>query len=73
MINKVIAVYAIVDDILKGIGHKEDSRSQVSDAEIITTNLVGAMYFGGNHSLSCEYMKSTNLIPKMIGKSRFNP
>ena len=41
-------MYCIVDDLLKGIGHKEDSRRKVSDSEVITTSIVAALYFGGH-------------------------
>jgi hypothetical protein len=44
----------------------------MSDAEIITTSLVAAMFFGGNHSKACEYMKDHKLVKKMLEKSRFN-
>jgi hypothetical protein len=72
MINEIIVVYALVDDLLKTIGHKEDIRSQMSDAEIITSGIVSAMFFGGNHALTCCYLKEHNLVPKMLEKSRFN-
>jgi hypothetical protein len=72
MLNEIITVYAITDDLLKAIGHHEDSRRDMSDAEIITTALVAAMFFYGNHSKACSYMKDHNLIPKMLYKSRFN-
>ena len=42
MLNEIIAIYAITDDLLKGIGHDEDSRRVVSDAEIITKKLRGS-------------------------------
>jgi len=35
--SKIIALYCIVDDILKSLHHKEDIRVRVSDAEVITT------------------------------------
>lgn len=35
MLNKIIAIYAITDDLLKAIGHKDDLRCQMNDAEII--------------------------------------
>lgn len=50
--NKIIALYCIVDDLLKGIGHKEDKRRQVSDSEVITTALVSALYFGGHQDVA---------------------
>ncbi|MBD2279384.1 MAG: hypothetical protein HEQ13_24835 [Dolichospermum sp. DEX189] len=37
MLNEIIAIYAITDDLLKAIGHDEDSRRVMNDAEIITT------------------------------------
>ena len=72
MLNEIITVYAITDDLLKAIGHCEDCRRDMSDAEIITTALIAAMFFNGNHSAACSYMKDHNLIPKMLEKSRFN-
>ena len=50
MLKEIIAIYAITDDLLKAIGHEEDSRRVMSDAEIITTAVCAAMFFNGNHS-----------------------
>lgn len=72
MLNDIITIYAIVDDLLKGIGHSEDIRRQMSDAEIITTGLIAAIFFNGNHTNACSYMQDHNLIPNMLEKSRFN-
>jgi hypothetical protein len=72
MLNEIVTVYAIVDDLLKTIGHREDTRREMSDAEIITTAIIAAMFFSGNHSQACSYMKDHNLIPQMLEKSRFN-
>ena len=44
----------------------------MSDAEIITTVIIAAMFFKGNHSQAGGYMKDHNLIPHMLEKSRFN-
>ncbi len=72
MLNEIIAIYAITDDLLKGIGHDEDGRILVSDAEIITTAVCAAMFFNGNHSKACTYMQEHGLIRNMLDKSRFN-
>ncbi|MEB3219163.1 MAG: IS982 family transposase [Nostocales cyanobacterium 94392] len=72
MLNEIITVYAITDDLLKAIGHREDCRRDMSDAEIITTAITAAMFFNGNHSAACSYMKDHNLMPQMLEKSRFN-
>lgn len=70
--DKIIRIYCIVDDILKAVGHLEDSRRKVSDSEIITTALVSALYFGGHLDNGRGFMKMTNLVPAMLDKSRFN-
>jgi hypothetical protein len=44
----------------------------MNDAEIITTDFLPAIFFNGNHSKACSYMKDHNLISNMLEKSRFN-
>ncbi|AFZ24521.1 hypothetical protein Cylst_2291 [Cylindrospermum stagnale PCC 7417] len=63
MLNEIVTVYCLVDDLLKTIGHREDTRREMSDAEIITTAIIAAMFFSGNHSQACSYMKDHNLTP----------
>jgi hypothetical protein len=70
--DKIISIYCIVDDILKGIGHTEDVRRRISDSEIITTALISALYFGGHIDNGRNFMKMTRLVPGMLDKSRFN-
>lgn len=70
--DKIIALYCIVDDLLKGIGHQEDSRRKVSDSEVMTTAIVAALYFGGHQDNARQFMKITKLVPSMLDKSRFN-
>lgn len=70
--DKIISIYCIVDDILKGIGHKEDVRRRISDSEVITTALISALYFGGHIDNGRNFMKMTKLVPGMLDKSRFN-
>ncbi len=71
MLNETIAIYAIIDDLLKAIGHQEDCRRKMSDAEIMTTAMVAALFFGGNQVLARAYMRDQGLIPTMLEKSRF--
>jgi len=49
MEDKTIAIYSIIKDILKAIGHYEDKRRDMSDAEVITTAIVSTMFFSGNY------------------------
>ena len=70
--NKIIGIFCLVDDLLKGIRHKEDSRRRISDSEVITTALVSALYFGGHiEDHGRHMMKMTGMVPQILDKSRF--
>jgi hypothetical protein len=69
--SKIIALYCIVDDLLKAMHHYEDPTVRVSDSEIITTAFVSVLYFGGHLDHACHFMKLKGYVPRMLGKSRF--
>lgn len=72
MVNKCIAIYVFIDDLLKETKHNEPKNRNMSDAEIVTTVLVSAIYFSGHHEKAMSFMSSTGLVTHMLGKSRFN-
>lgn len=69
--DKIIALYCIVDDLLKEMHHYEDERVRVSDSEVITTAFVSVLYFGGHLENGCHFMKVKGYVPGILGKSRF--
>jgi len=69
--SKIIALYCIVDDMLKGLHHREDVRIRVSDSEVITTAFVSVLYFGGHLDNARCFMKMKGYVPRMLDKSRF--
>lgn len=66
-----IAIYCFVDDYLQIAGDKISAKRKISDAEIITTALVGARYFGGNLATASSYMQQHQKC-RMPHKSNFN-
>jgi hypothetical protein len=72
VIDHTTALYCITDDSLKAVGHREDARGELTDAEVITTGLVAALYFGGNIERSRSFMRSAGLMPRMLSKSRLS-
>ena len=44
----IVALYTICDDLLISIGHRNHPQAKMSEAEVMTTALVAARYFGGN-------------------------
>lgn len=69
--DKIIALYCIVDDLLKEMHHYEDRKVRVSDSEVITTAFVSVLYFGGHLDNARHFMKLKGYVPQMLGKSRF--
>lgn len=69
--DKIIALYCIVDDMLKEMRHWEDASVRVSDSEVITAAFVSVLYFGGHLENGRHFMKMKGYVPCMLGKSRF--
>ena len=72
MDDKIIATFCLCDDLLKAIHHPEDSQGQMNDAEVMTTALVAALFFRGNHESARAMLKQHGYIPQMLSKSRFS-
>lgn len=69
---QIVAIFCLCDDILKGLHHHEDGQCKMSDAEVMTTSIVAAVFFGGNMETTRTFMKEQSYIPNMLEKSRFN-
>ena len=72
MIDHTVALYCITDDLLKAVGHKDDRRRAMTDAEVLTTALLAAHCFGGNVEHSRRFLHETGLMPCMLSRSRLN-
>lgn len=72
MKDKAMAIYIFIDDLLIKIGHKEPEGRKTSDAEVIATAIVAGLYFKGHLEHAISFVRSTDLLPNMLGKSRFN-
>ena len=72
MDDKIVAIYSIVSDFLKAMHHHEDPQCQMNDAEVLTTAIVAALFFGANFELARSLLGQSKYIPSMLSKSRFN-
>ncbi len=48
MYDRTTAISCFIDDLLKAMQHREDSRCEFSDAEVVTTTIVAMLFYGGN-------------------------
>ena len=44
----------------------------MSDAEVMTTSIIAAIFFGGNMETTRTFLQEQVYIPNMLDKSRFN-
>lgn len=72
MDDQIIAIYCWCDDVLKALHHYQDPQRHLSDAEVMTTAIVAALYFSGNGERARDLLQDGGYIPAMLGKSRFN-
>jgi Transposase DDE domain len=54
------------------MNHRSDVQQRMSDAEVMTTAIVAAMYFCGNFEKARKHLSAPHYIPKMLSKSRLN-
>ena len=67
-----VAIYCYIDDFLKFSTHKsKNKKRKMSDAEVITTAIVAAQYFGGNYTPALSYMVSYHGV-QALDKSNFS-
>lgn len=72
MCDSTLAIYCFIDDFLKASGHCEDSRSEVTDAEVITIAINAMRHFGGNFQRSRLVLYELGLVKRLLSRSRFS-
>ncbi len=72
MDDTIVAIYCLCDDLLKALRHRDDPQSRMSDAEVMTTALVAARFFGGSHEHARALLGTPRYVPHMLSKSRFS-
>jgi hypothetical protein len=72
MYDRTLAIYCFVDDLLKAMQHREDSRCEFSDAEVVTTAIVAMLFYGGNCERSRLFLHAAGMMPRMLSRSRLS-
>lgn len=72
MDEQILAIYCLCDDLLRHMGYVEDTQAQMSNAEVVTTGLVAALYFGGSFERARALLQAPRYIPTMLSRSRLN-
>lgn len=69
---QIILVYCLCADLLIALHHHEDRQCQMSDAEVMTTAIVAALYFGGTYEHARKLLHEQGYIRDMLSKSQFS-
>ncbi len=72
MEDTITTTYYICDEFLKATGHRDDSQTRLSTAEVMTVALVASAFFGGNIEAARSFLDEYGYINKAISKSRLN-
>ena len=72
MYDRTLAIYCFIDDLLKAMQHREDSRCAFSDSEVVTTAIVAMLFFGGNFERARSLLHSSGMMPRMLSRSRLS-
>lgn len=72
MDTTLVLTYCLIDDMLQAIKHREAPQCTVTDAEVMTTALCAAQFFGGNFATARLFLKEQGYMPQMLSKSQFN-
>src|SRR5688500_18138626 len=67
----IVATYVVLDDSLKALGHQDDGRAQVTNAEILTVAVLAARYFQNHHERALTVSQQTGAMGR-LSVSRFN-
>lgn len=70
MDTHIVLVYCLCDDFLKEYGHRDDQQCLLSSAEVMTIDLVAALYFHGNHALANLFLSQYGYLRFSMSRSR---
>jgi hypothetical protein len=67
----IVTTYVVIDEVLKVMNHQDDSRAEMSAAEILTVAVLSAKYFQNHHERALGVLYRMGYI-HCFSTSRFN-
>jgi len=68
----IVAIYVMIDDTMKVLGHQSHCLAGLSDAELLTVAVLAARYDGNHHARAVGQLTGSAYVPRTISPSRFN-
>jgi hypothetical protein len=70
MLDKIIATFCSLDDLLTILHHRNDPQAKAPDSEILTIAIVACQEFGGNMRKALQWVKALHLFSFVPSESR---
>ena len=67
----IVTTFVVIDDILQALDYRDDSRTQMTAAEILTIAVLAAKYFQNHHERALYVLAQLGYVPA-FSVSRFN-
>lgn len=68
----IVAVYVVLDDVLRLFGHHTHRLAAVSDAEVLTVGVIAACQFQNHHERALWVLQGMGYLSGRLSVSRFN-
>ena len=72
MDTAIVTTYCLIDDWLRSRRHKESAQRRVFDAEVMTTAITAARFFGGNFESASDLLAGPAYFGQRLSRSHFN-
>lgn len=69
--DAIVTIYVVIDDTLKAMNYQDESRTNLTSAEILTVAVVAAQQFQNHHERALGVLHQAGYIPR-FSISRFN-
>lgn len=68
----IVAVYVVIDDVMRALGHRSHPAAHLSDAEVLTVAVVAAKSFQNHHERALRVLTGMGYLSGRLSVSRFN-
>lgn len=68
----IVTIYAVIDDSLRALGHRDHPLAQMSDGQVLFIGVVAALYFQNHHERALCAMQGMGYVKQRLSVSRFN-
>ena len=69
--SKIVAIFCIIDDIVKALGFRDDPQCLMSSSEVLSAAVISHLFFGGNYSKTLTFLAHASVFSYVLSESRF--